>query len=51
MVRTHKYVESKYKPEEHKFTGWHWDHVTKAFYKWNDLMDIMREHEQTDKGL
>ena len=51
MVRTHKYLESKYKPEEHKFKGWHWDHVTKAFYKWNDLMDIMREHEQTDKGL
>ena len=47
MAKEHTYVESKYKPEEHKFKGWHWDHNTKKFYKWKDLLEVTRKHEQT----
>ena len=44
------YVESKYKLEEHKYTGWYWVSEKRAFMRWQDMMDFYqrnREQEET----
>ena len=37
-----KYKESDHK--NHKYQGWFYDHVTKTFYRWNDLIEVVKQH-------
>jgi hypothetical protein len=39
---TVKYIESKHKNHKHK--GWFYDHITKAFYRWNDFIKVVKQH-------
>jgi len=36
------FVESKYKGK-HKHPGWHYDSVTKKFYRYNDLIALYKD--------
>ncbi len=38
------FVESKYEGK-HKHPGWHYDNVTKKFYRWNDLMTLFKDRK------
>jgi len=38
----HKYIESTDKNQ--KYSGWHYDHITKTFYRWNDFIKVVKEH-------
>lgn len=33
----HKYNESSLPQTEQKYKGWHWDHITKEFYRWDNF--------------
>ena len=38
-----KYKESK---SNHKYKGWFYYHATKTFYRWNELIKVIRKHEE-----
>jgi len=34
------YIESD--KSEHKYTGWFFDYITKKFYRWDDLISLLK---------
>ena len=38
------FVESEYKGK-HKHPGWHYDNVTKKFYRYNDLIALYKDRK------
>jgi|TARA_Y100000114_G_C11698950_1_gene297462 hypothetical protein len=43
-----RYHVSQYKLEEHKYRGWFWEHETKMFWRWNDMIDYYRREKKND---
>ena len=38
------FVESN--TTKHKHKGWFYDHITKKFYRWDDLMDLYQQQKE-----
>ena len=46
VIDNQRYIESKYTPEEHKYTGWYWVPEEKAFMRWQDMIDFYQKTNQ-----
>jgi hypothetical protein len=38
----HRYIESDH--TDHKHKGWFYDQTTASFYRWNDFIEVTRQH-------
>ncbi len=36
-IDKHKYNESKMPQKDQEYRGWYWCHLTKQFYRWDNL--------------